>query len=236
MRRRVFVVLGGYVLLAAASVFAAMPPAPGDNLEAVLNQMDSTAAAFKSAEADFVWDQYQKVVDETDTQKGKVYFRRLAKETQMAADITAPEKKYLLFTGSKVQLYQPRIDQVTEYGTGKNRADFESFLVLGFGGRGHDLLKTFEVKALGEEEVDGTHTAKLELVPRTERARGMFNRILLWIDSARGVSLQQQFFEPSGDYRIARYTNIKMNQKLADEVFKLKTTSRTKFINPQAAP
>lgn len=207
--------------------------AAGGSLEPVLNQMDAAAASFKSAEADFVWNQYQKVVDETDTQKGKVYFRRTAKETQMAADITEPEKKYVLFSEGKVSLYQPRIDQVTEYGTGKSRADFESFLVLGFGGRGHDLLKSFEVKYAGNEEVDGTRTAKLELVPKTQKARGIFNQIFLWIDGARGVSLKQQFFEPSGDYRVARYTNIKLNQKVADEIFKLKTTGRTKFVNPQ---
>src|SRR6202162_4145238 len=70
-------------------------------LESVLKKMDSTAANFRTTEASFVWDQYQKVVNETDTQKGKVYFRRANHETQMAADISAPEKKYVLFTDSK---------------------------------------------------------------------------------------------------------------------------------------
>ena len=105
-------------------------------LESVLKKMDSTAANFRTTEASFVWDQYQKVVNETDTQKGKVYFRRTNKETEMVADITEPEKKYVLFTDSKVQVYQPRIDQVTVYPAGKHRAEFESFLVLGFGGGG----------------------------------------------------------------------------------------------------
>ena len=78
----------------------------------------------------------------------------------MAADITDPDQKYVLFNGSKVQVYQPKIEQVTVYNTGKNREDFESFLVLGFGGRGHDMLKSFEVKYLGEEKMDGMDTAK----------------------------------------------------------------------------
>src|SRR6266480_6674414 len=79
-------------------------------LESVLKKMDSTAANFRTTEANFVWDQYQKVVNETDTQRGKVYFRRANRETQMVADITEPEKKYVLFSDSKVQVYQPRID------------------------------------------------------------------------------------------------------------------------------
>jgi outer membrane lipoprotein-sorting protein len=58
--------------------------------------------------------------------------------------------------------------------------------------------------------------------------------MLLWIDPARGVSLKQQFFEPSGDYRLAHYSNIRLNQKLSDENFKLKTTANTKVVNPQS--
>lgn len=224
------------LLLAGAVAFAQAPQGQSaGNLEAVLDHMDKLAAGFTSAEADFVWDQYQKVVEETDTQTGKVYFRRRGKETQMAADIAAPEEKYVLYTDEKVRVYQPKIDQVTEYGAGKNRAEVESFLVLGFGGRGHDLLKSFHVRLLGYEPVDAVPTAKLELVPKGAKARGVFERILLWIDPARGVSLKQQFFEPSGDYRLARYSNIQLNQKLPDGVFKLKTTGRTRYVNPQGA-
>jgi outer membrane lipoprotein-sorting protein len=180
-----------------------------------------------------VWDQYQKVVDEIDTQKGKVYFRRVNNQIQMAADIAAPDQKYVLFTDSKVQVYQPRIDQVTVYNAAKNRAAFESFLVLGFGGGGHELLKSFDVKYLGTDKVDGIEAAKLELIPKSQKVRNMFDHIILWIDPARGISVQQQLFEPSGDYRLAKYSDIRMNQKIPDSVFKLKTTGRTKFLSPQ---
>jgi outer membrane lipoprotein-sorting protein len=202
-------------------------------LEHVLDQMDRTAANFRTTEAGFVWDQYQKVVNETDTQKGKVYFRRAGKEVQMAADITEPDKKYVLFSGGKVEVYQPRIDQVAVYNAGKNREAFESFLVLGFGGRGHDMLNSFEVKYLGSEKLNGMDTAKLDLVPKSQKARNTFAHIVLWIDPARGVSVQQQLFEPSGDYRLAKYSDIELNQKIADTVFKLKTTGKTKVVSPQ---
>ncbi len=202
-------------------------------LERVLHQMDSTAANFNTTQASFVWDQYQKVVDESDTQKGKVYFRRQGNETQMAADISDPDKKYVLFADGKVQMYQPRIDQVTLYHAGKSRAEFESFLVLGFGGGGHDMLKSFDVKYLGAEKLGGTDTAKLELIPKSQKVRNTFQRILLWIDPERGVSLQQQFIEPSGDYRLAKYSDIELNQKIPDSVFKLKTTGKTKVVSPQ---
>ena len=225
-------------MLLMAAAFAAEPPQAASSsadLEKVLSQMDAAAASFKTAEADFVWDQYTKVVNETDTQSGKVYFRKASKETEMAANISQPTQKYVLYQNSTVRVYEPRIDQVTVYNTGKNRADVESFLVLGFGGRGHDLAKSFDVSFQGYEQVGGVQAAKLNLVPKTAKGKGIFDHILLWIDPARGVSVQQQFTEPQGDYRLAKYSNIKPNQNIPDDVFKLKTTGRTKVINPQGS-
>jgi outer membrane lipoprotein-sorting protein len=212
-------------------------PAPAQSgnagLESVLKKMDDAAANFHTTEASFVWDQYQKVVDEKDSQKGKVYFRRVGKDTEMLAEITEPEKKAVFYSAGKVQVYEPKIERVTSYDTGKNRADVEGYLVLGFGGSGHDLLKPYEVKYLGSEKVEGVEAAKLELVPKSAKMRNNVDRILLWIDPARGISVQQQFFESSGDYRLARYSAIQLNQKIPDAVFRLKTTGKTKFISPQ---
>ena len=222
-----------WMLLAGLAGVAETPQDPSADLEKILTQMDAMAASFKSAEADFVWDQYTKVVNETDTQSGKVYFRRTSKETEMAADISQPAQKYVLYQNSTVRVYEPRIDQVTVYNTGKNRADVESFLVLGFGGRGHDLEKSFDVSFQGYEEVGGVRAARLNLVPKTAKGRNIFDHIILWIDPARGVSVQQQFVEAQGDYRLAKYSNIKLNQSIPGDVFKLKTTGRTKVINPQ---
>jgi len=211
----------------------AWPQTAPANLERVFNQLDATAKSFQSAEASFVWDQYTKVVDETETQKGKIYFRRHDGEIQMAADISEPDKKYVIYSGGKVQVYQPKIDLVNEYNPGKNRADLEGFLVLGFGGAGHDLLRSYDVKLVGSEVIGGVDTSKLELIPKSARLRNNIARILLWIDPSRGISVQQQFFVLGGDYRLAKYSDIQVNQKLPDGAFRLKTTSKTRFISPQ---
>ena len=202
-------------------------------LERVLARMDAAAKSFKTTEACVVWDEYQKVVNETDTQKGKIYFRREGGEIQMAADFVEPDKKYVLYSGGKVQVYQPKIDQVNEYNPGKNRSDVESFLVLGFGGSGRDLFKSYAVRLLATETVAGIAADKLELIPKSDRLRNNIARIWLWIDPARGISVQQQFFEPDGNYRLAKYSDIRINQPLPENAFKLKTTKRTKFVSPQ---
>ncbi len=121
---------------------ASAQSADSSGLDRVLAQMDAAARNFKTTEANLVSDQYQKVINETETQKGTIYFRREAGEIQMAADFADPDKKYVIYSGGKVQVYQPKIDQVNEYNVaGKNRGDGESYLVHGFGGSGRDLLK-----------------------------------------------------------------------------------------------
>ena len=219
--------------LCAVFSLVALAQSDSADLDRILNQMDAAAKSFRTTEASFVWDQYQRVIDDTDTQKGKIYFRREGGETTMAADITEPDKKYVLYSGGKVQVYQPKIDQVNEYSAGKNRADVESFLVLGFGGGGHEMLKSYEVKFLGRENMNGAAAEKLELVPKSQHLRNNIARILLWIDPVKGISMQQQMFEPGGDYRLAKYSDIQINQKLPESVFKLKTTGKTRFISPQ---
>jgi len=194
--------------------------------------MDESAARFRTAEASFAWTQYNKVIDETtETQRGKIYFRRVGKDIQMAAEITQPDTKLLIFSGGKIQIYQPRIDQVDVYDAGSHREEFESFLVLGFGGGGHEMLKSFDVKYVGEEKIDAADATKLDLTPKSEKVRLQFSHILLWIDPQKGISVQQQLFQASGDYRLAKYSDIQLNQKIPDSVFKLKTSGKTKTVS-----
>jgi outer membrane lipoprotein-sorting protein len=195
--------------------------------------MDATAAHFQSAQADFVFNQYQKVVDETDTQKGTVYYRRTGQQIEMMADFKEPDRKFVLYKDGKLQVYQPKIEQVMEYSAGANHEEFESFLVLGFGGSGQDLKKSFDVTFEGEETIDNIPTAKLQLIPKSEKVRGNFSQITLWIDLDRGISVQQKLLQTQGDYRLAKYSAIKVPAKINNDVFRLKTTGKTKFVSPR---
>jgi outer membrane lipoprotein-sorting protein len=216
-------------LMLLHSLAAAQAP----SLDSVLKKMDAAAASFQTTQADFVWDQYQKVVGETDTQKGTVYYRKSGKEIEMMADIKEPEQKFLLYKDGKLQVYQPKIEQVMEYTAGANHNEIESYLVLGFGGSGEDLKKSFDVTFEGEESIDNIATAKLHLIPKSEKVKNYFTEAFLWIDLSRGVSLQQKFLQSQGDYRVAKYTAVKVNSKIGNDVFRLKTTGKTKFVSPR---
>ena len=198
-----------------------------DPLDRVLHSMDENAAKFRTAQADFVWKTYNSVVgDITETDKGKIYFRRSGSNLQMSARFTEPPSKQVVFTGGTVQILQPG-GQVDEYDTAAHREEVETFLVLGFGSGGHDLRKSFDLKDLGQEKIDNIETEKLELVPKAANVRTHVPKVVLWIDPARGLSVQQQIFEQSGDYRLAEYSSIELNQKVPDNVFKLKGGAKT---------
>jgi len=215
--KKFFLVIGllfSLTLFAPARSFAA-------DLDKVLAQMDAASAKFRNAQADFVWDNYTKVVDDHEKQSGTIYFDRTGGQTQMAALIQQPEKKTVVYKGSKLYFYQPAIDQLTIFNIGQNQSQYESFLTLGFGGSGKDLATTWDIADLGPETIDGAATEKLDLKGKQENVRKMFDHVTIWVDPARAVTLRQQFFYTSGDMRTCFFTAIKQNGKLTQSAFEV---------------
>jgi len=88
------------------------------------------------------------------------------------------------------------------------------------------LQKSYEVTLGGWEKVQGVQTARLELTPKNEKLRQTYSKIILWIDPEKDVLLQQKFIEAAKDpskanYRLTRYSNMKVNGDWAGEPFKL---------------
>ncbi len=221
----VMVLLAG-VLAGAQQQPAAPEPQKkaGGDLNSVLAQMNAHAAKFNSAEADFGLETYESIVQEKTVQQGHIYFRRRKGEVQAAFDITSPAPKQVVFKDGKITMYEPNTNQITERNVSQNKAAVESFLSLGFGARGDDLRKDYDVTLAGWELVDRINTAKLELVPHNEKLRQTYTKIILWIDPEQDVLLQQQFLESSGNYRLTRYTKLKVNGSIPDSAFQIKKT------------
>jgi outer membrane lipoprotein-sorting protein len=219
--------------LSALCLISLSSLAQGQTLESILKKMDAAAANFQTAQANFVWEQYQQVVNETDTQSGTVYYRKAGNDIEMLADVKQPDHKVVLYKDGKLQVYQPNINQVMEYSTGANRNELESYLVLGFGGSGQDLANSFDVTYMGEEPVDNKPTAKLQLIPKGRKVRNTFPQIFLWIDLSRGISLQQEFMQTQGDSRTVKYSDIKIPAKIGNDVFQLKINKKTQFVSPR---
>jgi outer membrane lipoprotein-sorting protein len=207
--------------LAPAST-PARASAPQDDLKFVLDKMNAKAAGFKTAKADFEWEVFTAVVKQSDIQAGQIYYRRGPggpDSDALAIRVVSPAPMHVVIANGKFSKYEPKLDQITEGVIGKDRADYEQIMRLGFGSRGSELLASFEVKLAGWEMVDGVNTAKLELVPTVPTFQKAFQKVFFWIDPQRDIALKQQFFQLSGDYRLVHNTHIDLTGPLPKDAF-----------------
>jgi outer membrane lipoprotein-sorting protein len=220
------------VCLGLVSLFCAPLWGQGSSdTQKVISQLNSAAAKFQSAQADFSWDQLTVAVQEHDVQTGTIYFERKKGLTQVMADLKqengqdAPKK--VLFNGSEAKFYEPKINHLTLIRAGANRAQWESFLTLGFGGSGTDLQSIWKVSLQGTEQMDGMTVDKLDLVPIPENVANLFSHVTIWVDTTRGISYKQIFYQASGDSRTATYKNIRYNSPIPADVFVLNPPGAT---------
>jgi outer membrane lipoprotein-sorting protein len=55
----------------------------------------------------------------------------------------------------------------------------------------------------------------------------------MWVSEAGGYPVQQKFVQPSGDYHLFTYQDVKINPPLADEAFRMKLPKGVKREFPQ---
>jgi outer membrane lipoprotein-sorting protein len=216
--------------------------APSPQLTFVLKQLDTASAKFQRATADFQWDYYEKIVHDTSTQKGSIYFEREKGSTDMGAILVDPNAapkskpiKVIQYQAGTFQMFDPGVDQVTVFNQTGNQSAIESFLTLGFGGSGTDLARAWNITDLGPETLTDNgqpvKVEKLDLVGKDADARKNFTHITIWVDPTRAVSLKQIFYIASGDYRTATYSAIKVNGNVHKDQFAIKKDKNTTVVN-----
>jgi outer membrane lipoprotein-sorting protein len=186
--------------------------------ESVLNKMDRVASDFRSLTADIEQIKYTAVVNDTSTETGQIFVRR---DQKMRIDLAKPDPKTILRTGDSLFIYTPKINRVEEYNLGKHRDIVDQYIRLGFGTKSQDLRKSYEIKLVGEEEIDHRKTLLLELTPKSEEVRKQITKIQMSVDESSWLPIQQKFFEASGgDYFLVKYSNMMKNLKIEDSKFK----------------
>lgn len=225
-RRLIFAFLLALAVLPARSAFAA------DDLQTVLRKLDKASENFHTTSADFEFDTVTTLpIYDKDVQKGVVYYKRDLHNSQMAAHIEQINgravPKVVVSSGGTIKLYEKKINQVTIL---TKFSQYQSWFMLGFGASGKELEEKWNIKYLGAEKIDGITTDKLEMTAKDPVVRKNIQKLTLWMDSERGVSVQQLFDQGQGQTRTCRYTNIKMNQKLPSDAFTFKTDKQTRTI------
>jgi outer membrane lipoprotein-sorting protein len=206
-----------------------------ENLQAVLRNMDKTAAAFRGLQADVEWVKYTAIVDVKTVEKGKAAVRRgKGGAVDILIEFTDPYPYFLSVHGTDVQIYRPRINEVQQYDLSKSRETLDQALLVGFGTAGSFLEKHYHVTFKGEEPAAGEVAVKLELVPKSEEMKKNVPKLEMWVSKRTWHPVQEKLHEPNaGDYRLYTYTKITLNPPLKDSQFRLDLPKNVKRVSPQ---
>jgi outer membrane lipoprotein-sorting protein len=197
----------------ALSLFAFHAALRAQGVAPVLARMDQAAPKFHAMTADIEMITYTAVLSDTTTEKGTLKMQRLKpNDVRAIIDFSGQtDARILGFFGKTVRIYYPNLQSFQDYQLGKNSQLLNQFLLLGFGSSGTDLARSYEVSLEGSEDVLGKPTAKLLLIPKDPKVKEHLSKIEMWIPNDAGYPVQQQFYEPSGNYRKATYSNIQIN-------------------------
>lgn len=220
-----------YFLFSAIALVATVT-APASTLENVLASLDRAAPKFTGMTADIERVTYTKVLDDKASESGTIAIRKQPKEMQVRIDLTEPDPKVVGFRGRKAEIYYPKLKTVQEFDLGKHSDLIDQFLMVGFG-TGKELLANYDIQFKGEEMVAGQKTWKLELVPTASSVKKQLSRVDLWVAADGAYPVQQRFVQPSGDYNLATYSNVKLNPGLTEAAVALKLPRGVKREYPQ---
>jgi len=206
----------------------------GTTAEDVLSKLDQSAAKFSAMTGNITKLSYTKVIDDKSTEEGSIALRKLGgRDLQVLIDFQKPDPKTVALHGRKAEIYYPKLKLVQEFDLGKRTDLMDQFLLVGFGTTGQELKSNYSIKYGGEEAISGQKAVKLELTPTVAARRDKLQKLELWIDNNEYYPIQQKFIQPSGDYYLFTYRDVKVNPQLGDEAFKLKLPKGVKRQFPQ---
>jgi outer membrane lipoprotein-sorting protein len=143
-------------------------------------------------------------------------------DTRMLIEFTGADPKSVSLDGASVSVYLPKSKTVQVYDVGARRGLVDQFLLLGFGASSAELTEKYEVTLIGAEKIGNENTWHLQLVPKSADALQRLKKAELWIGESNGLPAQQRFVTSStGDFTLVTYSNMKLNQPLADGALKL---------------
>jgi outer membrane lipoprotein-sorting protein len=214
------------VLLAGALMLALSPSASArkgkhpTDLTQILDDMNKASKNLQTLSANLDYTKVTVLVDDKSTQSGQLFFRK-GKTTEIRIEFQKPEAKILLFKKNRGYIFLPKINQLQVFNLEQNSGLVQQFLLLGFGTDTGDLKKTYIVKLLPEEDMEGDPNVVLELVPRKSNLAAQIAKIQIWVNEESWLPTQQKFFEKGGDYSIAHYSGVKVNRGVPDSKFEL---------------
>lgn len=183
------------------------------SLDDILARMDEAAPKFHAISANVRMLTFTAVLSDSTTEDGTLKMQRLKPDDVRAVInfVGQSDSREIAFLGKTVKIYYPNLHEYQEYDLGKNSNVLNQFLLLGFGSSGRELAQSYNITLEGSEKVAGQDTARLLLIPKDKKVLEHLKQARVWIPNNAAYPVQQQFDEPSGNYRKATYTSIELN-------------------------
>ncbi|HEV8039949.1 MAG TPA: hypothetical protein VGP62_13865 [Bryobacteraceae bacterium] len=202
--------------------------------DAILARMDKAASEFKNMTARGTYLTHTDVINEDSTETGSAVMKKVA-AGQVQGLIDFPDRT-VTYENRTVRIYYPKMNTIQEFDLGEQSEQLDQFFKLGFGTSGTELAKEWDVKALGTETlkgVEGKQTIRLQLIPKTVEWRKYVTKVELWIPvTGDPYPIQEKISQPSGDYKLITYTELKTNQPLPPGATQLKPHLGFKTVYP----
>ena len=219
------------VFLYAAFAMAAC--ARAESLADILARMDRAATEFKSVAAKMTRLSYTAVIDESSEAVGLMRLRRVKNGTSGIVEFGEPQPRIFHFNGRALNIYYPKANTVEIYDAQKYTRTMDQVLLLGFGTSGAELNKNYQIKTAGVETIGAVRATRIELAPKSAELKNLFTQIELWIPEGESNPVQEKVTEPSRNYQLVVYSDLKVNAPLPDSVFELKLPAGVKKLYPQ---
>lgn len=216
------------------AAFLAVSMYGSDSVHDVLGRMDKAAAGFKSMTAQVTHVTHTDVLNEDSTENGTVVMQKVqAGEVQGRVDFTVPDRKTLTFEKRRVQEYLPKINTLQVFDLDKHGQQLDQFLMIGFGTSGTELAANYAVTLLAPEQINGQAMTRLQLIPKSGEAKHYVQKLELWIpEQGDPYPVREKITEPSADYILVTYSDLKINPALAADALRLNLPPGVKTEHP----
>lgn len=221
------------VCLLLAAAFAPFGCA-ADTLQQTLSRMDKAAADFKAMTAQVTYLTHTDVLGDNTTETGAVTMKKVQpEEVQGKVDFISPDRKTVTIEKRRVQEYLPKINTLQIFDLDKHGAQLDKFFMIGFGTSGTELAANYVVTIAGSDTINGQAAIRLQLIPKDGDAKNYVQKLELWIpEQGDPYPLREKIWEPTGDYRLVTYSDLKINPPLKADALELKPPAGVKVEHP----
>lgn len=205
-----------------------------ESLQAVQARMDKAAAEFTSLKSRVKKVSYTAIIKDTTTETGEFIIKKMkGGDVRVRMEVEKPDVRSIALSRKKYEVFLPKINTVQEYDLSQYGKLIDQFLLLGFGTPVAELQKSYTMRVTGAESIDGKAATKVELTPKADIIKAHLKLIEVWIPPNDGNPVQQKFTQPSGDYILTTYFDLKVNPLLKDADVQLTLPKNVKREKPQ---